>query len=158
MRCEILLPGLQNLRMRTERPKLDDLAAVAATQPIAEAVAGNGAGERAGKQPAEVQRSGSHQGAGEEHRRAARNEGADDGDRLQEGGKENDRQRPFRVAAEQMQQVKIRVLHLPLRQFSAMSESNAIGKRAMSKYNLSRRRAVRLRAGTSGLRPAAAVP
>jgi hypothetical protein len=103
--------GVEYLGMSAEGPELDDSGLIALADPEADAVPGDGAGDRRQQRPAKAQRPGADQRAGEEHGRTARNKGADDGNGLQKGRKADDRESPYRMAGKQMQEVDVGVLH-----------------------------------------------
>jgi len=111
MLAEKAVTGFEHFRMTGKRPQFDDAALVAAAEPETEPVAGDGARYCPREHPAEAQRAGAGERTREEHRGAAGNERAYNGDRLEKGREEHDREHPFRMTGKQMQKVEVGLLH-----------------------------------------------
>jgi hypothetical protein len=104
MAAEERLAAGEQSRPAAERPPPAQLAVVAASQPVAQAVAGHRAGEGPGERGGEIHRAGGDQGADAEHQHHARNKQPDDGQRLAHGDGEHRQPRERRVGAEPVEQ------------------------------------------------------
>ena len=106
---------------------MNDSGLITAAEPITNAVTDHSASNRISEYPPKSQGSGSHESTGDEDRGATWDEGADNGDSLQECREENHRERCYRMSGEQMQQLEIRILHQHLQRFTRhMSASDSV--------------------------------